>query len=59
MALSKKRGKNRCKTPKRWHKASKSCRTPCSKSHGSAYRRSPKGPYYKCILKSNRKRSKK
>ena len=29
----------------RWHKPSKSCRTPCA----PGYRRSPKGPYYKCI----------
>ena len=34
---------------KRFHAASGQCRTPCKKSHGAGFRRSPKGPYYKCI----------
>lgn len=40
------------------HKKSKQCRTPCKKSHGKSFRRSPKGPYYKCIKqKPSKKRS--
>lgn len=34
---------------KRWHNASGTCRTPCKKSHGPTWRRSPKGPHHKCI----------
>lgn len=36
---------------KRYHAKSGQCRTPCKKSHGNDHRRSPKGPYYKCIKK--------
>ena len=41
----------RCKrgSGKRWHKNAQQCRTPCQKSHGAGYRRSPKGPHYACI----------
>ena len=43
---------------KRYHAPSDSCRTPCQTSHGKDFRRSPKGPYYKCIKKgSGKKRS--
>lgn len=43
---------------KRYHAPSDSCRTPCQKSHGKDFRRSPKGPYYKCIKTgSGKKRS--
>ena len=43
---------------KRYHVASGQCRTPCKKSHGAGYRRSPKGPYYACIkTKPRRTRS--
>ena len=43
---------------KRYHAASGQCRTPCQKSHGKGFRRSPKGPYYKCIKTgSGKKRS--
>lgn len=34
---------------KRYHAASGQCRSPCKKSHGKDFRRSPKGPHYKCI----------
>ena len=34
---------------KRYHRASGQCRTPCQKSHGPTWRRSPKGPHYKCV----------
>ena len=41
----------RCKrgSGKRYHKASGQCRTPCQNSHGPTWRRSPKGPHYKCV----------
>lgn len=43
---------------KRYHAPSDQCRTPCQKSHGKDFRRSPKGPYYKCIKTgSGKKRS--
>ena len=49
----------RCKrgSGKRWHKPSGQCRTPCKKSHGTGYRRSPKEPYYKCIKANERRTS--
>lgn len=39
----------RCKygSGKRWHQKSEQCRAPCSKK-GPGWRRSSKGPYYKC-----------
>lgn len=50
---------SRCPKGKRYHKKSKSCRTPCHKK-GPTWRRSPKGPYYKCIQsKTWKKKSKK
>ena len=43
---------------KRYHAASGQCRSPCKKSHGKDFRRSPKGPHYKCIKTgSGRKKS--
>lgn len=42
-------GKKKCSKGKQFHKLSNQCRTPCKKSHGKNFRRSPKGPYYKCI----------
>ena len=53
----------RCRVGQRRHKPTGQCRTPCKKSHGPTWRRSPKGPYYKCIRskgggkKSGRKKS--
>ena len=52
----------RCKrgSGKQFHKPSGTCRTPCKKSHGASFRRSPKAPYYKCIqTKRSRRRASK
>ena len=34
---------------KRFHKPTGQCRTPCQKSHGPTWRRSPKGPHHPCV----------
>lgn len=51
--------KSRCPSGKQFHKKAKQCRTPCKKSHGAGWRRSPKGPYFKCIKTKTKKSSKK
>ena len=48
--------KSRCSKGKRMHKKTGQCRTPCKKSHGKSFRRSPKGPYYKCIKQKHSKK---
>ena len=50
--------KSRCSKGKHMHKKTGQCRTPCKKSHGKGFRRSPKAPYYKCIKqKPSKKKS--
>jgi len=51
----------RCKSPKRWHRRTKQCRTPCKllKGPGAPYVASRKAPHYGCISKASRKSRKK
>lgn len=56
--LSRVKGRCHYGSYRRWHAKSKTCRTPCKKSHGSGYRRSPKSPYG-CVRKGSKKKGSK